>query len=569
MTSPDPPILPTLGQVIGAGKDRIGAVRPSAEPHLQDGEYSLLVLGLRGQFSRARSRLAEEVVASQLGSASEAALSELAASNYDTPRPDGGTFALGEVTLTRTVVHSGPTPDVIIDPETPPEITDPDASGETSILVLFDRFNQHFFSALQSHVASVFDPVTGIGAHEIADTTGPFVPSGNFMGDLVADANTFKAAANRHFGNHTVVGGAAIAAHKDVDTVNVITAPDATVADPAGFFDLPNGSHPAATLAERQKLLILVNAIKRALNAHMDMESRPGVVRTGTLFDLVAVPTASPPVAAVQYRATRDVYVRAGAQETDIPIQATRTGAAANLPAWATSAPVLTITARGTLFDAGLAPTALRAAGGGPGMPDPTLVAAARASWTGSHGPTPAALRAGSLLASGAVKMVLREDPLTGIAYVYPIDASWAQSARWTSAIEQVLRGTGHDDEWLGLGCKESIGAVTNRLVRAEVIVQLRDPRFLADTETITAKIADALRAYFDERRDFWVFRLATIRAVVSGVDRRRVLTCSFAAVRDSAGLPIAEPAEPAPGEVLTHWWLEQGAVIVDYIAPS
>ncbi len=164
--------------------------------------------------------------------------------------------------------------------------------------------------------------------------------------------------------------------------------------------------------------------------------------------------------------------------------------------------------------------------------------------------------------------MVLREDNTTGRTWIYPIDRSWAQSARWTSAIEQVLKGTGADDEWLGLGCRETVGAVANRLVRVELTVQLRSVDFIADTEEITAEIAALLQSYFDDRPDFWSFRRSAIRGLVSGVDRRRVLSCSLAVVRDSGGLVIESPLEPVAGATLTHWALETGAVIVDYVAP-
>jgi hypothetical protein len=552
----DPAILPTIGQVIGAAKDRLIAVRPSAAPHVESGEWSLPITGLRGQFGRAARRLAEEVLASRLGSAAGDALSELAASNYDTPRVDGATFAIGEVTLTRSVVHSGPSGLLST-------VGQPDATDQNSFINLAVTIGAALANGV-GHTHSIFDATSGLGAHVLVDTSADPTHLYAFIGfdTFVAAANLLKAALNNHFANRRIDTGAALGIHKDVDTVNAVTVADVTTTTPSAIYS-------AAPAAERARANALLNACKAALNAHVATESRPGVVRAGTLFDLAAVPTASPPVAAAQYRSTRDVYIRAGAQRTDIPLQASRPGAAANLPAWATSAPALAVTARAALFDSGLKPTAIRAAGGGPGQPDPTLVAAAVASWTGSYGPTPSALTAGALRAAGATKVVLREDTATGRTFVHPIDASWAQSARWTASIEQALRGTGQDDEWLGLGCRETIGGIVNQQVRVELVVELRNADYLADTEALTAKIVVLLKAYFDERPDFWSFRLGALRGLVSAADRRRVLACSLAAVRDPAGIPILEPPEPVAGAALTHWWLEQGAVIVDYIAPS
>lgn len=553
----DPAILPTVGQIIGAGKDRLSAVRPGAAPHLEAGEWSLLVLGLRGQYGRAARRLVDEVLAARLGTATGDALSELTSSNYGTPRVDGATAAIGEVTLTRPVVHSGPSD--LLD-----TVTAADATDQISFITLAVNISASLANFSVGHIRSIFDPVSGLGAHVVADSS----PNPLFLyafvgfGTFVAAANILKASLNNHFANQRIDTGAPLGIHKDVDTVNVITLADATTTTPLS-------TYPSASPAERARLNALLNACRNALNNHVATESRPGVVRAGTIFDLAAVPAASPPIAAAQYRSTRDVYIRAGAQRTDLPVEATRPGAAANLPAWATLPPLLAITARAALFDPGLKPTAIRAAGGGPGQPDPSLVAAAIASWTGSYGPTPSALTAGALRAAGATKVVLREDTLTGRTIVHPIDASWAQSARWTASIEQALRGTGQDDEWLGLGCRETIGGIVNRQVRVEFVVELRAADYLADTEALTAKIVAVLKSYFDDRPDFWSFRLGALRGLVSAVDRRRVLTCSRATVRDPAGLPIAEPAEPVAGAALTHWWLEQGAVIVDYIAPS
>ncbi len=101
-------------------------------------------------------------------------------------------------------------------------------------------------------------------------------------------------------------------------------------------------------------------------------------------------------------------------------------------------------------------------------------------------------------------------------------------------AIVQLLKGSGQDDEWLGLGCRVSIGAVVNRLVRVELIVQLRDAAYLDDTDALRADVVQELQRYFDERPDFWTFRAGSLRGVVAAVDRRRILGCTLASVREN-----------------------------------
>jgi hypothetical protein len=558
---PDPPILPTIREVIGPAKDRIIEVRPTAAPHLDAGRWAAPLRGWRGQFALANARLAEEATAARLGTSSGAALTELARSNYDTPRPAGGTKALGSVTLARKVVHAAQS-------DALDTISADDASDVTSLVALLFAISASFSNVVIGHIRSVFDAPSGLGAHLLADPSAALVVVGvATMGDLVTTAKNFKQSVNWHFANKRIDTGAALAIHKDPDTLNPITAPDPFTPS------LPLAAFASAPIQEQQRLLLCVNAIKRAVNAHVALEAKPGTVRKGHVFALAAVAGAAPAVAGGQYLATRDVYVPAGAATVDVAVEALRAGAEANLPAWATYAPTLTVAPRSPLFDQGaslpFAATGVTAAGGGDGQPDATLRQAAAASWAGTYGPTPPALLAGTLRSLGVVKCPLREDTATGRAYVYPIDASWAQSARWTAAVEQTLRGTGRDDEWLGLGCRLGVGAVVNRVVRLEVVIQLRDTRFAADTAALTLSLQAILKAHFDEKSDWWIFRLATLRAVCSRVDRRRVLSCTSAIVRDAAGVPIAEPTDPAPGATLTHWWLADGAVDVNYITPS
>ena len=92
-TDPAPPILPSSADVVGAAKARLVAVRPSAAPHIETGRYARPFVGLRGQFLRARARLAEEARAARLPTSEGDALTELASSNFDTLRASSAPVA--------------------------------------------------------------------------------------------------------------------------------------------------------------------------------------------------------------------------------------------------------------------------------------------------------------------------------------------------------------------------------------------------------------------------------------------------------------------------------------------
>jgi hypothetical protein len=98
-----------------------------------------------------------------------------------------------------------------------------------------------------------------------------------------------------------------------------------------------------------------------------------------------------------------------------------------------------------------------------------------------------------------------------------------------------------------------SRGAVVNRVVRVTLSVVLREKNDLGDTTAITAALETAVRGYFDNRPDFYVFRARALRAVCSRA-HKKILKCTSAAVLDTDAVPIADPDPPAAGDTLTHW---------------
>ena len=97
----------------------------------------------------------------------------------------------------------------------------------------------------------------------------------------------------------------------------------------------------------------------------------------------------------------------------------------------------------------------------------------------------------------------------------------------------------------------------------------LEDIAYADDTSSIAANVRSALRAYFDDRPDWWTWRLDSIGGIIARADRR-ILTCQSPDVAARSGGSIAEPsaALPQSGNV-THWYLADDAVTLTFTTPS
>lgn len=542
-----PPILPSVATVLGPAKARLKIVRPRAAKHVEKGNYAVPFTAWRGQFTRIRARLAAEVKAAFLGTSTGDELSFLAASNFDTQRATAGaTAAIGNVKLVRRVVHYLPTSANVV--------TAADPTNAATLATLLTQIR----SVFNTHGASVYTAGTGIGAHQVAETLTMDTPVTATMGDIVATVNGYKTKVNSHLAKpatfQVLLG--TITPHVLSDNLNAITKADAFASD-AGT------AYSAQTLASQQSALALATAIKRALNAHVDLKSPAGTFREGDRFRVAADPTAVPPLTVGEYTVTQNTYARTGAGTVTVPVRAVTPGPGSNLPTFAPPLR-LTVTVVGSLYDSAetlrWAPAVpprseapLTAAGGTAGQSDALLKAAASANWQGSYGPTERALVAGILRFPGLARGTIMRDATTGTSIVYAVDESWAQSPEWQAAIEQYLR-----TDWKGVGCRITSGAIVNRVVRVQLSVVLRNRRDLADTTAITAALQSAVADYFEKRPDWWVFRLATLRGVCSRA-HRKILKCVDATVLDADGAPIAEPAQPVAGAALTHWWFAGG----------
>lgn len=545
------PQIPSPADVIGPGIDALLAVRPTAAPHVDTGRYGDIVAGTRAQFEVARKRLVSEVLASRLPFAEGDELTDLAASEYETPRQGGAVEAIGEVILTRSVVHYA------ADDLTAAEV-DVEATDEASIKAV--AYAAAYLLLL--HANQIWSPGTGYGSHAASAVwpTLPNYPGNSMMSDHVAIANLLKTEINAHF--------LEAVPHPSVDTVNTVTVADAYASNAA----VPFASN---SVQAQTSVLTLVQACYDAVVAHVALQALAGTIRAGTTWSILTDPTAVPAVPGAQYVAALDTTIATGAPTVTVPIVATRAGASGNVLSWSSGGPTLRYTTP-TLFDNGevlkLATTSIRAAGGSNGQTDSELRRAAGAAPLGRGGPTVPALYAGALRTTGASRTVVLENKRTGAAVVYPVDPSWAQSDAWNATVEQELRtgaADNPDSPWLGFGCKLEIGAVRNKVIRVDLTVALRDAAYTADTSLITATIQRELRAYFDDRRDWYLWRAADIKGIVTSSDRIRVMSCPIVYVRDHKGRTLAAPTIPAGGEALDHFVFADNAVQITYTAPA
>ena len=181
----------------------------------------------------------------------------------------------------------------------------------------------------------------------------------------------------------------------------------------------------------------------------------------------------------------------------------------------------------------------------------------ARACATGNFAPTTAAILAGGLVATGVKYAAALEDTVNAQTVLLLADASWAGSAVWAAQVRQALY-----NGFVGFGCKAVVLPVQNTFVKVSATLTLRDASFASDPSGITQNAQTALQRYFDERPDWYNFRLRAVRAVLARCDPR-VLTCTAASVESAWGLgPIPEPAQPVPSAgVPQHFFLADRAV--------
>jgi hypothetical protein len=287
-----------------------------------------------------------------------------------------------------------------------------------------------------------------------------------------------------------------------------------------------------------------------------------GTIRKGHRFARTADPTAKPPVLAAQFVSTAPVYVAQGQQSVVVPIEAVGTGTDPNTPLFDFA--VYSGSSVDTLFDSNLFIQSVVAAGGSKGIDDVWGRLVAMSSYAGQFGPNTAALIAGVFEVPRARRAFHVLDSANAVSKVFVADASWGCSDLLQSRVKQVIK-----DKWLGWGAKVSVFPIINKLVNVVANVTLVGPQYLDDTSDILDKIRTALKTHFDEKPDFYTFKLRALRGLISQCDSR-ILQCTSVAVLDSSGSPISEPAAlSGSAQSVTHFYLNDDAISIAFSIPS
>jgi hypothetical protein len=295
-----------------------------------------------------------------------------------------------------------------------------------------------------------------------------------------------------------------------------------------------------------------------------------GVVKQGTPFTKAANANAVPlPISAAAYTTSAPVYVQENQTLATFPLIATAAGVNGNIPVF--FGQYLTtglIVPAGALFDTTFVAGAAAAAGGSSGLPDPVVVAAAKAYVVGQFGPTVGAAIAG-LLAQQSVRHYAAFPASATLPYgsVYVADESWADAAIWHQQVAQNLASS-----WQGFGCRMRFGVVSNTQIAMTASFILNSTDDLNDTSDIDVQVRAVAESYFNDRPDWYRFRVSTLQQLLSSADSR-IRRCTGVQVTNVVtGDPVAEPANnftTSFSSILTHWWLTDQGVTTSYSPPS
>ncbi len=206
------------------------------------------------------------------------------------------------------------------------------------------------------------------------------------------------------------------------------------------------------------------------------------------------------------------------------------------------------------------------AAGGSLGVSDPTLRVQAKASYLGQFGPSDQALIAGAYSYPGVAHVALAFDSTNAVTYLYVADESWAAGAPWAQRIRQHL----HDRPWVGFGARVGVLSVLNQPIAVQATVLLADPALASETSDIAKNVRRELRSYFDDRPDWYTWRINSIASTITRSDSR-IRTATSVVVLDEDASPMGEPAATLaalPGTA-THYMLADDAVRLTFTTPS
>lgn len=302
-----------------------------------------------------------------------------------------------------------------------------------------------------------------------------------------------------------------------------------------------------------------------------------GSIPKGTRMKRAANTSAVPPIPAALYTCTQDVPVGFNQNIVPVPMAAVEPGSPSNAPNVYASP---TYSLVDTLFDTTFAINSFEIGGGADVKGDLELQNEAYAFVTGQFAPTIGSILAGALRGTGVrhaavldVTSALQGGIMVPAAYtgVLVADGSWGNGPTWVSRVQQQI--VDPTKGFLGVGPRIIVTAPTNTLIRVTATVMLSDAGYAAYTTDITTAIGQALTSYFNDRPDWYTFRLSGIRNAISKADAR-IRTCSLVAVKSIPNdTTVAEPS-PTPlafstGLVANHYYLVPNGVTVTYLTPT
>lgn len=290
-----------------------------------------------------------------------------------------------------------------------------------------------------------------------------------------------------------------------------------------------------------------------------------GTIRKGHLFARRSDPEASPlPVESAQYEALSSVVVRDGDTSVVVPIVARQPGTAANIVQGVGSTDGSIISLQ-PFFDTAFSVTESWAAGGSSDLPDGVVRRAAQENFFGQYGATKGAIVAELLKQQNVRHAAYFEDTTKGSALVYVADASWASSEVWADSLRETVTDV------LGVGCRFDLGLVRNKFVRVDATIRLKETRYLSDTTEIEKDIRTAIRSYFEERPDWYTFRLGTLRSIIARAHRRSQV-CTTVAVKDhTTETDLTEPAATGSTSAgaLIHYYVPEDSIRLEFLPPT
>jgi hypothetical protein len=204
------------------------------------------------------------------------------------------------------------------------------------------------------------------------------------------------------------------------------------------------------------------------------------------------------------------------------------------------------------LFDAGQPAAerfqagAIYSAGGLTEVPDAQLLDLAKAMGTGYFAARTASAIGGVRLDSRVRRVAQVLDYSTAVLRLFCADESWATSLRYRNSVKQGLS----ERKWVGFGARIDVGEVYNVAVTVRATVYPRTSLLATEKAALTESVRTALTSYFDNRRDFYTWRLTAIGGTIATADPKILTAADPMVIHD--GVAVAEPSNVIPDGAVT-----------------